>query len=290
MAKAQDSYTHRLGWKLLLPRTRPSSARRIASTGTRCPATTSGSTHGRGARVCRACARESQQRFRATARRQTSDRKTPSPVRGKPGLPRRRTDLERMLDRTVLGRSDPELGTCWVYTGPANPYGRIGKGPERSTHRLGWIWLHGPIPDGMELHHRCGVHACWNPEHLKIVTHAENMAITRNTVNPCCKRGHALSGENLRVGPNGQRICRACNAEKPASVSRPADESRVVKGPPNHQAGPKPACSCGPCCGPSGLRIRSTWGASLGTRTSPISPVMLTSAWTIPSLNRAPPL
>jgi hypothetical protein len=23
----------------------------------------------------------------------------------------------------------------------------------------------------------------------------------------------ALSGDNLRIGPNGQRICRACNAE-----------------------------------------------------------------------------
>jgi hypothetical protein len=65
----------------------------------------------------------------------------------------------------------------------------------------------------MELHHRCGVHAFGTPEHLKIVTHAENMAIARNATKPRCKRGHVLSGENLRVGPKGQRICRACNAE-----------------------------------------------------------------------------
>ena len=80
-------------------------------------------------------------------------------------------------------------------------------------HRLGWKLLHGLIPDAMELHHRCGVHACWNPDHLMVVTHAENMAFMRDTVKSHCRRGHALSDDNLRIGPNGQRICRACNAE-----------------------------------------------------------------------------
>jgi hypothetical protein len=50
---------------------------------------------------------------------------------------RRSAPLERLLDRTVLGQADPELGTCWLLTGPTDPYGRIGKGPERLTHRLG---------------------------------------------------------------------------------------------------------------------------------------------------------
>jgi HNH endonuclease len=105
------------------------------------------------------------------------------------------------------------LGTCWLFTGPADPYGRIGKGTERYTHRLGWTWLRGSIPAGMELHHRCGVYACWNPDHLQIVTHAENMAFTRNAAKSFCKRGHELTGENLRVSSRGQQICRACNAE-----------------------------------------------------------------------------
>jgi len=39
----------------------------------------------------------------------------------------------------------------------------------------------------------------------------------RNTVKSHCKRGHALSDENLRVGPNGERLCRACNAENQRS-------------------------------------------------------------------------
>jgi hypothetical protein len=50
--------------------------------------------------------------------------------------------------------------------GDDDPYGRIAKAQDSYTHRLGWKLLRGPIPDGMELHHRCGVHACWNPDHL----------------------------------------------------------------------------------------------------------------------------
>ena len=110
-----------------------------------------------GARVCRACLRDNQRRLRATAgRTQASD---PSTARktgesDKSGRPRGgpRSVFERLVDRTVLGRCHPELGTCWVFTGPADPYGRIGKGSERFVHRLGWKQLRGP--NGMELHHR----------------------------------------------------------------------------------------------------------------------------------------
>jgi hypothetical protein len=97
--------------------------------------------------------------------------------RSRPG--RRRSELERLLDRTVLGPTHPELGTCWLFTGTTTPYGRIAKAQDSYTHRLGWKVLRGAIPDGMELHHRCGVYACWNPDHLQVVTHAENSAYRR---------------------------------------------------------------------------------------------------------------
>jgi hypothetical protein len=100
-----------------------------------------------------------------------------APSRGRSG--RRRSELERLVDRTVLGPTHPELGTCWLFTGTTTPYGRIAKAQDSYTHRLGWKLLRGPIPDGMELHHRCGVYACWNPDHLQVVTHAENLAYRR---------------------------------------------------------------------------------------------------------------
>jgi hypothetical protein len=106
----------------------------------------------------------------------------------------------------------PTLGSCWIWTGPTNPYGRVEKGPERSersTHRLGWTILRGPIPEAMELHHCCEVPACWNPDHMQVVTHAQNLAYTRNDE---CKHGHPLSGNNLRIDlRTGARKCRACN-------------------------------------------------------------------------------
>lgn len=43
------------------------------------------------------------------------------------------------------------------------------------AHRVAYeLWV-GPIPEGMELDHRCKVRACINPAHLEPVTHAENM-------------------------------------------------------------------------------------------------------------------
>jgi hypothetical protein len=224
MSKAQDSYTHRLGWKLLrgpIPVDRElhhrcgvyacwnpdhlqivTHAENLAfKRKTHCKQGHSLSDENlridprTGARVCRACLRESQRRLRARARRKHEKDLGPGRKPGRPGRPlgrplgRPRSDLERLLDDTILVCTDPELGTCWLFTGPANPYGRIDRASERYVHRLGWKLFRGPIPGGMELHHRCGVHACWNPDHLMIVTHAENMAFRRNSVKSHCKRG-----------------------------------------------------------------------------------------------------
>jgi hypothetical protein len=108
-----------------------------------------------------------------------------------------------------------------VFTGPADPYGRIGKGSERFVHRLGWKQLRGPIPNGMELHHRCGVHACWNPDHLQLVIHAENLAYRHKTY---CKRGHPLSGPTYG-STQGLARGAAVTSERFASARRrPSDQ------------------------------------------------------------------
>ena len=54
---------------------------------------------------------------------------------------RRRSELERLLDRTILEPTHPELGTCWRFTGTTTPYGRIAKAQDSYTHRLGWKLL-----------------------------------------------------------------------------------------------------------------------------------------------------
>lgn len=43
------------------------------------------------------------------------------------------------------------------------------------VHRFYYVRHYGPVPEGKELHHLCRVRSCCNPEHLKPVTHVENI-------------------------------------------------------------------------------------------------------------------
>lgn len=67
---------------------------------------------------------------------------------------------------------------CWEWTGYITPqgYGLFwdGKKPN-TTHRVSQELTNGPIPEGMFLDHRCSNRKCVNPEHLRVVTHAQNM-------------------------------------------------------------------------------------------------------------------
>ena len=84
----------------------------------------------------------------------------------------------------------------------------------------------------MELHHRCERHACWNPDHLELVTHAQNLAHTRKTH---CKHGHPLAGANLYLAPGGLRKCRECNRAASGRFRRGiAPRGPLVSDPPEH--------------------------------------------------------
>ena len=43
------------------------------------------------------------------------------------------------------------------------------------VHRLAWEAAHGPIPDRVQVRHRCDNPPCYNVDHLELGTHQDNM-------------------------------------------------------------------------------------------------------------------
>lgn len=68
-------------------------------------------------------------------------------------------------------RIDPETG-CWVWLKfKLRGYGRnTASGHSQYAHRAYYELVHGPVPDGYHVHHRCENPSCVNPDHLEAAT------------------------------------------------------------------------------------------------------------------------
>lgn len=68
--------------------------------------------------------------------------------------------------------------TCWYWTGGTvrGGYGHAGyQGKTQVAHRVAYQMLVGPIEPGMVLDHTCHNRLCVNPDHLRQVTHKQNL-------------------------------------------------------------------------------------------------------------------
>jgi hypothetical protein len=116
----------------------------------------------------------------------------------------------------------PAVG-CWEWqaskTGGGG-YGAVGvNGKSTSAHRVSYELFYGPILNNLLVRHTCDNPSCVRPDHLTLGTYSDNMRdrTTRNRCNSAngakleCKRGHALTPENVRITKIGSRQCLACH-------------------------------------------------------------------------------
>lgn len=117
---------------------------------------------------------------------------------------------------------EPNSG-CWLWTACVFPagYGKLMvEGKTESAHRVSYRMHVGEIPDGLELDHLCRVRCCVNPDHLEPVTRSVNvkrglmgrLGCNSESKKTHCPGGHPYSGDNLVIGTDGSRRCKACKS------------------------------------------------------------------------------
>jgi hypothetical protein len=113
---------------------------------------------------------------------------------------------------------------CWRWNGAKNHDG-YAMLKDEIAHRWSYQRYIGPLVQGLEIDHVCGVRDCVNPKHLEQVTHLVNIrrAIAKGSYDKCrnylgdfqsrkkhCKRGHPYSGDNLKIEIYKDIVARRC--------------------------------------------------------------------------------
>lgn len=105
---------------------------------------------------------------------------------------------------------------CWFWMGAldSNGYGIFnvprddGKVCEKA-HRYSYLLTTGEVAGDLHLDHLCRMRPCVRPDHLELVTAAENNR-RKPTFRAVCPNGHEMTGGNVRELANGRRRCNSC--------------------------------------------------------------------------------
>lgn len=98
---------------------------------------------------------------------------------------------------------------CWLWTGHTAD-GRYGwfwfEGRGQVAHRVAWKLERGPIPDGLQVCHRCDVTKCVRPDHLFLGTQTDNNR-------DCLAKGRGNRRTHRSLTPEQVRAIRAFRRE-----------------------------------------------------------------------------
>lgn len=137
--------------------------------------------------------------------------------------PRSPAEFRAFIDGQCRYEDRGHTSACKVWTGRCNSdgYAQAGwRGQTLRLHRPAYEFARGAIPTGMVIDHVCRVRNCLNPEHLEVVTNAENVRRgllgALHTPVTHCKNGHEYTPENSYFW-RGKRKCRGCSRD---AVSR----------------------------------------------------------------------
>jgi hypothetical protein len=166
---------------------------------------------------------------------QTTFHVDPNVVRGGRGRFCSRTCVNRSRRIPLKARflrhvSPPNENGCVLWTGAIDDKGYGRMGVERQSrnrvalaHRVAWELANGPIPDGLNVLHRCDVPPCVAIEHLFLGTTADNIADKM-------AKGRQARGEkagNAKLTPELVRQIRDRYAAGGISQHKLAKESRT---------------------------------------------------------------
>lgn len=123
------------------------------------------------------------------------------------------TPIERLLQRIEV-TAGPLTSPCWLCTFTRDRHGYAVlsyKHKKYRCHRVAYLNLVGPIPEGLVLDHLCRVRHCVNPSHLEPVTLSENMLRGESPIAVATRLGRCLNGHDLSRGRSGSRhLCLVC--------------------------------------------------------------------------------
>lgn len=120
-----------------------------------------------------------------------------------------------------VGKPKVSTDDCWLWGRQIDSkgYGQLtNSGIRYSAHRFMYLAYRGDIPTGLEVDHICDTPRCMNPDHLQLLTHAEN---TRKRFKPNhCNYGHELTPDNCYIQIKNKktgrvgRSCKICSSRR----------------------------------------------------------------------------